>query len=98
MQNFPRTLRHGSGVMMTLDPSRLLLAFKSSRSQQDVNNLLQHSNLGLVLEDAGEKDEGGAARFSEIINHTRQRFWIRTQDGSSIDQEKFNALQNASGA
>ena len=98
MQNFPRTLKHGSGVMMTLDPHRLLLAFKSSKSQQDVDALLQQSRLGLILEDAEDKDVAGSARFSEIVNHTRQRFWIRTQDGSAIDQEKFNALQNAAGA
>lgn len=98
MQNFPPTLRHGSGVMMPLDPRRLLLAFKSTKSQQDVSDLLQRSNLGLVLEDADEKGEVGTARFSEIVNHTTQRFWIRTQDGSSIDQAKFQALQDALGA
>jgi hypothetical protein len=56
---FPKELRHGSGAAMSLDQTRLLLAFKTPHKQQDVSALLkQHL---LILEDEIDKRDSKSA-------------------------------------
>lgn len=101
VENFPSALRHDSGVMMTLDPSRVLLAFEEARTRAEVEKLLHSLNVGLVLEDAEEKREEKLTHFAsrsiQVINHSRKRFWIRTRDGSPITQKMLNVVQEGLG-
>lgn len=92
MRYFPRELRHGSGAMMTLDPTRLLLAFKEAMAIEKVTEQLKE--LRLVLEDAQDTEREKRSRPFDVVNHTDRRFWIRSQTGQAIDQERFEGIQN----
>jgi subtilisin family serine protease len=93
---FPKELRHGSGAAMSLDQTRLLLAFKTPHKQQDVSALLKQYLL--ILEDESDKRDSNA-RLPEtnIVNHTTQRFWVRTLDGRALEPTDIAALQKALG-
>jgi Subtilase family len=93
MKNFPRALQHGSGATMTLEPTRLLLAFSQPISRSDVEARLR--DFGLALEDAGDTEREQLVRPFEVVNHTDRRFWAREVAGRSIDQDRFDALWNA---
>ncbi|HBL14509.1 MAG TPA: hypothetical protein DD379_24600 [Cyanobacteria bacterium UBA11162] len=90
MKNFPRQLRHGSGTMMTLDPTRLLLAFREQQVRERIEPLLQR--LGLIFED-DERQTNTISRPMEMVNHTKQRFWVRTLSGKAIDDQLFDAIE-----
>jgi subtilisin family serine protease len=92
MENFPRELRHGSGATMTLDPTRLLLAFTEPVSPEEIQSRLD--NLGLVLEDAQDTERYKQTHPFEFVNHTDRSYWVRSQTGEPIDQERFEALRN----
>jgi len=92
VKNFPRELTHGSGSNMKIDLSRLLLAFKEATTREEVEVRLR--DFGLVLEDAQDTEQEKRARPYDIVNHTDRRFWVRSQMGRPIDQERFEILQN----
>lgn len=94
MKKFPPELAHGSGAVMTLDQRRLLLAFYEPQDARTVARLL--GDLDLVLEDErGEGDELDVeAGLPQSINHTGQRFWVRTRDGRPISEERHQELRN----
>lgn len=100
-ETFPTALRHDSGVMMALDPGRLLLAFEETHTRAEVGKLLHSLDIGLVLEDAEERGEEtlthAALRSMQAINHSRKRFWIRTRDGSSITQKTLSVVRERLG-
>ncbi len=80
MERFPTTLPHASHGRMTLDPTRLLLAF---HAPQNLDSLRQRlAGLSLVLE--GDRDKA-ARRPAQAVNHTRTRFWVRSLDGALHD-------------
>ncbi len=93
MKNFPSNLQHGSGTMMTLDATRLLLAFRESQTREDLIPLLRQ--LGLTLENANQEEN--RTSLEENVNHTDRRFWITTLSGNAIDDELFNALEETFG-
>ena len=103
MERFPKELSHGSGAIMVLDPTHLLLSFREPQSPQDVEERVREYGMALAapggptpgIERGLERVPRPANPF-EVINHTDRRFWVRSQAGS-IDQERFNALQNAMG-
>lgn len=95
MKNFPRVLRHGSGVEMTLDPSRLLIAFNT---QQDENRLAstlrQYELVREGTDEPGERQKQGLS-WKEVINHTNTRIWVRNRSGDAISDATFERLQKA---
>ncbi|HVG22074.1 MAG TPA: S8 family serine peptidase, partial [Blastocatellia bacterium] len=95
MKNFPRELKHGMGAMMTLDLTRLLLAFKGPQARNEVETLLKR--LDLVLEDDLAGREQRLPRPMYTINHTNQRFWVRSQSGKPIDQQHYDNIEHALG-
>jgi hypothetical protein len=95
MKSFPHDLKHGSGINMTLDSSRLLLAFKEPQEFEDIKKRL--GDIGLELEDVGEKKKTGLHQPTQAINHTDQRFWVRSHTRESIDAERFSAVENLFG-
>jgi subtilase family protein len=90
MKSFPHALTHGSGVTMTLDPTRLLLAFKKRQTPKKIEPSL--ARIGLVLEDARSEDDAELPRPIQEINHTEQRFWVRSASGGPIDDKILTAL------
>ena len=87
---------------MRLDPSRLLLAFKSSLIREEVTRLIQ--NLRLELEDSfdnvrgriANKDNQAPLRAGEgCVNHTDRRFWVRTQNARPIDDALYRDIEGA---
>src|SRR3954447_14111329 len=94
--SFPKQLRHGSGALMTLDQTRLLLAFRIPQKQPDVSALLKP--FLLILED-GRDEQGQKPPLPEtnIVNHTTQRFWVRTVDGRGLQQEEIVAIESKLG-
>jgi hypothetical protein len=93
MRNFSFNLQHGSGTMMTLDETRLLLAFREKQVRKSLIPLLRR--LGLSLENSNQKET--PTLQDEIINNTDQRFWITTLSGKAIDDELFSALEETFG-
>ena len=89
---FPRELQHGLGVMMTLDATRLLLAFMHARERDEVSALVKP--LGLVFEDQNRQPSPGAPPLPErdVVNHTPQRFWCRTADGRALSDAEIRRI------
>lgn len=83
MESYPYTLKHGTGVMMKLDNTRLLLSFKKKQCREDLETLLKE--MDLILEGIDEKKEVKLNRPIQTINHTEHQFWIRSQSGKPID-------------
>jgi subtilisin family serine protease len=93
MSRFPGELLHDSGVPMYLEPTRLLLSFTDSQSLEAVIAML--TRVGFVLEDG--RDEGPNDMFSEVINHTDRRFWIRTANGAAVSEAEIERLESVAG-
>lgn len=93
MRDFPHEMKHGSGVMMTLEPARLLLALKEELPRRDLEARL--ADAGFVLEDAREERKEGLRPMEEVVNHTETRFWIRSRSGKPVDVELRQALEDA---
>lgn len=96
IENLPNNLRHGSGVLMALDSTRLLLALEKAQTREEVESRL--AEIHLVLEDSGEQKEKQPRPIEEIVNHTNQRFWIRSQTGRPIDQKLLSAIEQTFGS
>jgi subtilisin family serine protease len=75
---------------MTLDRTRLLLAFREKHAPEDVEKLL--ARVGLTLEDAGAERENGATSLAPRINHTETRFWVRSRRGQ-LGDEQLDAIE-----
>lgn len=89
MKNFPRELTNGNGTPMTLDPTRLLLAFKSAPDRAALDPVLHQ--LDLMLETMVERPVPG-----EEINNTPTRFWVQARRAITDDQFiKFEAALQA---
>src|SRR5215204_81901 len=95
MKNFPRNLTHGSGVMMTLDLSRLLLSFTQPHKQEDVESLIER--FGLIVETGRngdfERTTDRTLRQMNAVNNTTNDFWVRTKDNSEVNDELFNTIE-----
>lgn len=91
--DFPRKLTHTSGVM-TLDKTRLLVCLKTPTDIESIPSLLQGT--GLTLEMSHYGGGGSAHRPREIVNHTSDRYWVRSQEGSPIAGAVFITLNKKS--
>jgi hypothetical protein len=90
MKNFPNELQHGSGAVMSLDRTRLLLAFREPSDRKTVAAMVRE--LELVLEE--DSDE---RRQPETINHTPQRYWVRTADNRELSDDRYQAIVSKAG-
>ncbi len=84
MNGFPKRLQHGSGGMVLLDESRLLLAFREEQVREELAVRLKE--LGLALEDESRDVESGASGYRGRVNHTPTRFWVRSVHGGAVDE------------
>ena len=93
MTRFPSVLTHPAHGRMTLDTSRLLLAF--GKEQTDLEALRKKLGaLALALEDS--REDKPAPRPLQAVNHTDRRFWVRVLDGS-LDDERLARIEKALG-
>lgn len=82
-------LRHGRGLMMRRDRTRLLLAFTSKPDMKALLRVLE--KFGLTEEETEvDKDQG---RQLEVINKTDQRLWIRSVEGGPIGEDTIKKLR-----
>jgi hypothetical protein len=91
MRTYPSTMQHGSGATMTLDRSRLLLAFVEPVRADDIEGRLRE--LTLRIEDAADTEREQHDRPFDIVNHTDRRIWIRESSGAAIDAGRAEALE-----
>jgi len=94
MPEFPEVLAHGSGLTMTLDPTRLLV---STRKPMETSAITAAANSrDLVLEsDASPVSatrRGDTAPDGEIVNHTDTRYWVLNQAGAPVSDAQVDAL------
>src|SRR5262245_47112754 len=93
MNEFPNSLVHGSGVVLTLDRTRLVFACTEDVTPDDLDPLLADLDLAI---DFGEDlpprpdDIPGQVR----IANTPRLFWVRDTSGAPIDQTRFEALRD----
>lgn len=73
MKNFPQEMTHPGGAALTLDTTRILVAFKQARERSAVEQFLH--GVELFLED--EADEGMVP--GERVNHTRNRYFVQSR-------------------
>jgi subtilisin family serine protease len=96
MKKFPQSLRHGSGGVLQLDSSRVLLVFESARAEaaDDLEDKLKKLHLTLERAENGEREEG-AAPLHEIVNQTSSRVWARSASGEPINDEQYRKIEAA---
>ncbi len=87
MKNFPQEMSHPSGAALTLDTTRLLVAFKQPKERAAVEQFL-HS-VELFLED--EADEGMVP--GERVNHTRTRYFAQSR--RPLDDARIAKIEEA---
>jgi subtilisin family serine protease len=95
MEQFPEQLTHGSGVPMTIDPTRLLLALSAPSSREDIAGRL--GEVGLALEDEDEEEQRAPRPVEEVVNHTEDRFWARTRSGERVGREMLALVREMLG-
>ena len=97
---FEERLTHAPDREMVLAPSRLLLSIKKPYNErkaewrtealEQLSNRL--SGTGLVIEE--DPALSAHERPLQLINHTGRFFWVRTEDGSRVKSETFQALSS----
>lgn len=95
MPNFPDNLAHPSGVPLSLNPDRVLIAPRSTPTA-DGSGVL--ASLGLVAEGAEAPADravadaaDGAVAGKQPVNEGRDFVFARTADGSDVDTEALEA-------
>ncbi len=87
MKNFPQQITHNSGAPLVLDPNRLLLAFQSPISREEIERVVRE--LDLVL----EGDVQSETVLGERVNHTDQRFWVQSR--RPIDDDRYQIIEES---
>ena len=87
MKKFPSELRHGSGVPMRLDATRLLLSFKESLKKGTLESVLKTFKLELEPDGKAEQQPN-----NDRVNQTDRCYWVRTMSGQTIDEQQFDNL------
>jgi hypothetical protein len=92
MTEYPSTLVHYDNRIIEHDPSRLLVCFQQPTTRKNAQEFAQHFTL--ALEDAGQNSSDTPW---SIINHTPQRYWLRSRSGQAISDgtcAKLTALRS----
>ena len=104
MHRFPRTLPSATGGSLTIDPRRVLVAFKREQTRDDARALL--ARVDLVLEDDAGREDRSPKRPegkrplppTPEVNHTKQRFWARSRRWDALGDEQIAAIAKGLGA
>ena len=92
MSDHPTEMRRDATTTVELDPTRLLLAFRTPEALATLQREL--GELGLELEPStGERADAPP----ETVNHTDRRFWVRTSLREAVDDELHSAIEERFG-
>lgn len=91
MRPFPKKLRHGSGKLMTLDESRVFVAFKKPRDVPALGRALGRA--GFAMESLPMERRAAGDQFLDTVNHTDRAFWIRREAAATISSRRIESLQ-----
>lgn len=94
MKSYPKQIVSSRGVMLTLDPSRVVLGFKEQPGRGAA--IAAASNLGLVPEDSGGRLAVGPGQ-REAINDSDLRFWMRNPTAEALSGEAIDRIQETFG-
>lgn len=93
MSTYPQQLNPRTGVTLTLDPTRLVLAFKE-RPTRDFAASSAFSELGLVPERAGDA-RAADTNQREVINNTELRQWMRSSAAAALPEDIVDRVQES---
>ena len=92
MNEFPGTLVHGSGVVLTLDASRLVFACTEDLTPDDLDSLL--TEVDLAIDFGADLPPLLDAPVGQLrIANSPRRFWVQDTSGAPIDQLRFDTLR-----
>ncbi|MFH8804576.1 S8 family serine peptidase [Streptomyces sp. NPDC017936] len=86
---YPLELARDPDTVVTLDRTRLLLAFRAPQHLDALSPRLRQVDMGL---EPSAPVPGSGLGPSETVNHTERRFWVRSLSGD-IDDELHNAIE-----
>ena len=93
MSTYPQQLNPRTGVTLTLDPTRLVLAFKE-RPTRDFAASSAFSELGLVPERAEDARTTDTSQ-REVINNTELRQWMRSSASAALPEDIVDRVQES---
>ena len=89
---FPRELGQSFFKTMHLDASRLLLAFKSILSTEEISSLL--NDLNLVMEELPDDPLPVLDGYTKKLNNDPDRLWVRSSNGLPISSYVIAQIEN----
>ncbi len=90
MKRFPKSVSAPTGAQSNIEATTLVVCFKSAKSPEEAAVIFQ--NIGLALVTSEKRNEND--RMNRI-NHTPTRWWVKTADGSGIDDARLSAIEAA---
>jgi hypothetical protein len=93
MNAFPKSLRHGSGAELMLEPARLLLVFATAPKREVLEKGLEAVELSLEV-----AEEGTPQILGEMINHTDNRFWVHSSSSKTISEQGLRKIETTFGS
>ncbi len=88
MKKFPKSLTSTNGVSSVLDETRVLVVFKNPIDTEEVSKLFKQVKLEV---ESFKKSEENAPWIQ--INHTNQRYWLKTEDSKTISDHRFIEIE-----
>lgn len=82
MHEFPQNVTRPDDEELTLDESRLLVAFVRPTEREEAAEIIHEFDLQLEDEDENRSSTGGPGGQ---VNHSETRYWVRSLDASSED-------------
>ena len=99
MNGFPERMVHGSGVTITLDPTRMLVVTKKPVERTSLTASVSAQDLSLESDrsvDVRGRPEQ-SRRGGEQVNESETQFWMRTQTANPVSEGQLDALRSELG-
>ena len=92
MKRFPKKLSNPHGAPAILETNCVLVSFKKAVKSEEVSSLAEEINLVIESPQASAENKEVDVRW-DTINHTDQRYWLRTKDGKAISNQRFDEIE-----
>ena len=92
MFNFPKNLKHPSGVEMNYDPDHILIEFDKSPKLSTLYKKLQEFGLENVRIDR-IREQTKSDQIFQKLNNTDTRFWCHIKSGVTLDSSFINSIE-----
>jgi len=86
MNTFPRELTVDNGQTLMLEPSILLLCFTEMPASKVLSRQLKDLGIEIV------NNPGASHTKGILINNTRTRIWVRTENQSAFSEELYQGI------